>query len=152
MMCPKPDSHPNQWHQEVWELLPWYVNRTLDAQELAQVEQHLARCPACQEEVTRCHHIATAVRFVEEPAPSPSPARFALLMAQIDAAEAVGHPTRRWWAPLRHALRRYGTLCSGTPRVARVGLAIEGALVLVQRLVPQHHRDFHQAGPVHGQR
>jgi anti-sigma factor RsiW len=60
MMCPKLDSHPDQRHQEVWELLPWCMNRTLEAQERAHVEQHLAPCPACQEEVTRCHHIATA--------------------------------------------------------------------------------------------
>jgi anti-sigma factor RsiW len=131
MTWSKPDSHPDQRHQEVWELLPWYVNRTLEAQELAHVEQHLARCPACQEEVTRFHHIATAVRLAEEPTPSPSPARFARLMAQIDATEAVGQPTRRRWATLRHKLRRYGALFSGTPRVARVMLAVEGALVLL---------------------
>jgi len=130
-----PDSAPDQQHQEVWELLPWYVNRTLEAQEQAHVEQHLVRCSACQEEVTRCHHIATAVCLAEEPMPSPSPARFATLMAQIEATEAVGHPTRRWWATLRHALRRYGALFSGTPRVARVVLAVEGALVLLLAVV-----------------
>jgi hypothetical protein len=52
-------------------------------------------------------------------------------MAQIDALEAGGHPTRRWWSTLRHALRRYAALFSETPRVARVVLAAEGALVLL---------------------
>jgi hypothetical protein len=126
-----PDSSPDQQHQEVWELLPWYVNRTLEAQERAHVEQHLVRCSACQAEITRCHYIATAVQLAEEPVPSPSPARFATLMAQIDATEAVDHPTHRWWSILCHALRRYGALFSGTPRVARVVLAVEGALVLL---------------------
>jgi hypothetical protein len=131
MTWPKPDSDLDQRHQEVWELLPWYVNRTLEAQELVQVEQHLAQCPACQEEVTRCHHLATAVQLAEEPAPLPSSARLARLMAQIEATEAVGHPTRRWWATLRHTLHKYGALFSETPRVARLVLAVEGALVLL---------------------
>ena len=126
-----PDRGPDQQHQEVWELLPWYVNRTLETQERAHIEQHLVRCAACQAEITRCHYIATAVHLAEEPVLSPSPARFATLMAQIDATEPVGHPLRRWWATLRHALCRYGALFSGTPRVARVLLAAEGALVLL---------------------
>ena len=121
-----PDRGPDQQHQEVWELLPWYVNRTLETQERAHIEQHLVRCAACQAEITRCHYIATAVHLAEEPVLSPSPARFATLMAQIDATEPVGHPLRRWWATLRHALCRYGALFSGTPRVARVLLAAKG--------------------------
>jgi hypothetical protein len=131
MTWPKPDSDLDQRHQEVWELLPWYVNRTLDAQDRAQVEQHLARCPACQAEVTRCHAIATAVQLAEASVPLPSPTRFAMLLAQIDATEAVGHPIRSLWAACRDSLRKYGALFSGTPRVARVVLAMEGALVLL---------------------
>jgi hypothetical protein len=38
-------------HAEADRLLPWYVNDTLDDDERRQVEQHLAECLHCQQEV-----------------------------------------------------------------------------------------------------
>lgn len=125
------DTGYDHLHLEVWERLPWYVNQTLEGHELAQVEQHLARCTACQEEVIRWHRIATAVRHTEASAPSPSPERFASLMAQIDATEAVGYQRRNGWETLCHTLHRYASLFHGTPRVAQAVLAVEGALILL---------------------
>lgn len=36
---------------EITELLPWYVNQTLDAAARANVERHLAECPSCRRHV-----------------------------------------------------------------------------------------------------
>ncbi len=38
-------------HQSAQELLPWFLNGTLDADESAQVEQHLHTCAACRSEL-----------------------------------------------------------------------------------------------------
>ena len=37
-------------HQEILELLPWYLNGTLEASERDQVEHHLQSCSSCQRE------------------------------------------------------------------------------------------------------
>jgi anti-sigma factor RsiW len=47
-------------HQAAFELLPWFVNGTLDAGEHAQVEQHLQGCPACRRECAWLRQLAGA--------------------------------------------------------------------------------------------
>jgi anti-sigma factor RsiW len=48
MKLVKWDEHT---HAAVWELIPWFVNETLDETEHGRVEAHLRRCPACKCEV-----------------------------------------------------------------------------------------------------
>ncbi|MEO1018827.1 MAG: zf-HC2 domain-containing protein [Pseudomonadota bacterium] len=51
-MTSKTSQHdPTAAHGEVWELLPWYVNRTLDEPETALVETHLRECVTCRREL-----------------------------------------------------------------------------------------------------
>ena len=38
-------------HQSVYSLLPWWINGTLEGEELMAVEQHVRDCPRCQREV-----------------------------------------------------------------------------------------------------
>ncbi|MEM8817240.1 MAG: zf-HC2 domain-containing protein [Pseudomonadota bacterium] len=49
-------------HEEVDGLLPWYVNGTLSPTERGAVEEHLADCIACAEEVRQLERIADAVQ------------------------------------------------------------------------------------------
>jgi hypothetical protein len=44
----KPDM---QTHQSVQRLLPWLVAQTLEGQELAMVQSHVAQCAQCQEDL-----------------------------------------------------------------------------------------------------
>ncbi len=124
-------THPTRLHEAVWELLPWYANGTLEREEAAEVEAHLATCPACQVELTRCHEIATAVHAERQEAWSPSPEHFHRLLAQVDAAEAHEASNNRWWARLRARLAEYWMGLQETPRPVRWALAFQSALVLV---------------------
>lgn len=49
-------------HDDVFELLPWWVNETLGPTEAAAVQAHVKLCPACQREVTAQRRVAGAVR------------------------------------------------------------------------------------------
>ncbi len=111
-------------HQEAWELVPWYVNGTLEGLELERFAAHLERCPLCQAEVDANRELAVAVREVAELPLSPV-AGFERLMARIDAAgteSAEPAPPRSpaaargWWR--------------ATPRAARWALALQAAALL----------------------
>ncbi|HEX2162476.1 MAG TPA: zf-HC2 domain-containing protein, partial [Thermoanaerobaculia bacterium] len=77
-------------HQEVWELLPWYVNGTLAAAERQAVDEHLERCPLCQSEVTASRRLSQAVRLAVEMPPSDE--RVARLLARLAPAPAAATP------------------------------------------------------------
>ncbi|HXO43682.1 MAG TPA: zf-HC2 domain-containing protein [Thermoanaerobaculia bacterium] len=82
------DPKHDERHDTVWLLLPWYANGTLETAERLLVEDHLAGCPGCLEEVARCNGLAAALRGRPEIAPSPHPLQLARLMERLDAAEA----------------------------------------------------------------
>ena len=46
------ETHTPSVHETCWEILPWYVNGSLQEEERLRVEQHLATCPYCRQEVT----------------------------------------------------------------------------------------------------
>lgn len=47
-------------HENTWELLPWYINGTLEAGERNLVERHLQTCARCQKEYTAQKRLAVA--------------------------------------------------------------------------------------------
>ena len=79
-------------HQAVQALLPWYVNGTLEGEELARVQGHLAKCARCQADAEWESSLRTA-----------DPAEGAALNAEVD----------RHWAALRRRLDPSGTKASG---------------------------------------
>jgi anti-sigma-K factor RskA len=48
-------------HDRVEQLLPWYVNATLSAEDRAMVDAHLAECAECRDELASERSLATAV-------------------------------------------------------------------------------------------
>jgi hypothetical protein len=82
------DPKHDERHDSVWLLLPWYANGTLETAERLLVEDHLAGCPSCREEVAHCNGLAAALRDRPEIAPSPHPLQLARLMERLDAPEA----------------------------------------------------------------
>ena len=49
-------------HQDVWELLPWHVNGTLEDAEAAKVDRHLDCCLTCRSELARQRDLARHIR------------------------------------------------------------------------------------------
>ena len=101
-------------HQAAQELLPWFVNGSLDAAEAAEVGEHVAQCSACQADVAA--------------------------QAQWRAAAADGMPrgdVERGWATIRTKLdarvatapRRRGAFAWW--RGLQVAVAVQAAVILV---------------------
>lgn len=85
----KPNEHPD-------ELLPWYVNDTLGAEERAQVETHLAQCAQCRDEITLLETLQRQIQ--QHPSVVPSEIGLKRLMRDIKRERASGSE-RQWWRP-----------------------------------------------------
>lgn len=72
-------------HEAVQELLPWFVNGTLDEEELAEVEAHLAECAECSAELAAERRLAAAA---VESAPVDSDTAWLQMKERLDAADA----------------------------------------------------------------
>ena len=116
-------------HRQAWELLPWYVNGSLDGEELEAVERHLESCDVCRHELAVEERWAREIRASEELVYSPDRA-FADLASRLEASRSrtpgsrpAGRASwwRRWWRP-------QGEVGSG---VLRVAVAVQAAAILV---------------------
>ncbi len=87
-------------HAEVQSLLAWYVKGSLDDDDRALVDGHLAQCPRCQAEL----EVERAVQAAHAGLDSPS-ADVGQGLAMMRARLASGAPARRaaspssWWRP-----------------------------------------------------
>ena len=84
-------------HCETTELLPWFLNGTLDDLEYRRVERHVAACVLCRRELGHEHEFRDAVVAV---APDAAWRRsFARVESRIDAMESGWRTwcTRRSW-------------------------------------------------------
>src|SRR5262245_35369733 len=147
------DQSDRKHHEKVWEILPWYVNGTLEGDEHEFVARHILRCQSCADEVVRCQSIATAVRSAEEAARTPSPEHLARLMERIDRGSTAAAPersrirVREWIEKIRLAFRE-------TPSLFRWALAAEtaaivllaAAIILQSSVVPSFYRTLSDAG------
>ncbi len=70
---------------EVRELVPWFVEGSLAAEESAAVAEHVASCPACLQDVAATIRVRTAVRA----AVASEPAAMEALWERV-ARQAIG--------------------------------------------------------------
>jgi hypothetical protein len=124
------DQSDGNHHQKVWEILPWYVNGTLEGHEHEFVARHILRCQSCADEVVRCQSIATAVRSSEEAARTPSPENLARLMERIDRASASAAP-ERWRIRVREWIEKIRLAFQETPSLFRWALAAQTAAIVL---------------------
>jgi Putative zinc-finger len=140
---------------ETATLLPWYLSGTLAPGEARAVEQHLAGCSACREEVEQLRRLRTALATTVESRPAPARDLFASVRSRIEAdATAPARstvPETPWWE--RFAAAIFGVL---PPRMApAAALAVIvlqlGALAVVGTIAQQALRGpgvTTQSGPV----
>jgi anti-sigma factor RsiW len=117
-------------HQAIWELIPWYVNDTLEEPEHGTVAHHIAECQTCQEEIARCRTIAALVRASDVAAWSPSPERVARMMARIDGESHVSNRENRWIA-IRESFEKIRLAFQETPSSFRWALAAQTTVIIL---------------------
>jgi hypothetical protein len=122
------DQSDGNHHQKVWEILPWYINGTLEGHEREFVARHILRCQSCADEIVRCQSIAAAVRSSEEAARAPSPEHLARLMERIDRESASAAP-ERWRIRVREWIEKIRLAFQETPSLFRWALAAETAAI-----------------------
>jgi Putative zinc-finger len=116
-------------HQAISELIPWYVNDTLENGERERVAQHIAECPACAEEIARCRTIAAVVRSADMSDLNPSKERFARMMARIESTDGSRPENRRHSS--REWVRRIRLTFEQTPSRIRWALAAQAAVIVL---------------------
>jgi hypothetical protein len=86
----EPEDRADRLHQRIWEILPWYVNRTLPPDEAAAVAEHAAVCARCRDEIEACRAVAGAVIEAGEVSPTPHPVRLTRLLHRVEQYEQGG--------------------------------------------------------------
>lgn len=140
-------------HREVFELLPWYANGTLEDDERTRVEEHLSGCEPCRDGLVRCHALAREVAAAETVSPSPHPAQLRRLMQRVDAVEAGKRRRGRHLSAPARGIGRLAALAGSavrSPVALRWALAVQlvlilalGALLLVRPPAPEAPATFH---------
>jgi anti-sigma factor RsiW len=88
-------------HQEVLELLPWFVNGTLNERDQSKVNEHLEGCGECDHEVQVLMETSKVFHATTEPsAESIGRARSEFLQRlEVSAERKTYRATRRWMIP-----------------------------------------------------
>ncbi len=112
-------------HDELINLIPWYVKGKLTANENAAVKQHLDDCESCRQEVSRCQALAGSLPKPAEPW-KPSAAHFAEILVGVDKLEAAEKlNSSDITVPKVGFFDRVRQLLAQTPRPVRWTLAAE---------------------------
>lgn len=79
------------------ELIPWYVNGTLEGEELRRVEEHLASCLVCRRDIEELRELR---RELGEAAPAPpGEPGLARLLEAVETGDAGARPGRGRFRP-----------------------------------------------------
>lgn len=80
-------------HQELSQLLPWYVNKTLQGAELKAVEKHVSVCLTCKREAMQLNRLAQAV-IHEGALDSAEKASFSRLKMRLHGSDQAASPNQ----------------------------------------------------------
>jgi len=109
-------------HTVVDALLPWYVNGTLQGEELDRVKQHLAGCEQCRREVDWLRDVFTACAAIAptpDPLPLPEPGGGRGVAGRIEPRRIQSRLTAGWrstqpWVRMLVAAQLAGLAILGT--------------------------------------
>jgi len=102
-------------HRRTQELLPWFLNGTLEGEEADEVDRHLLECPACRAELECLRVLRSACAETD-------------LLPEAEAALSRLRPRLEPPAPARPRARR-PTLHGGVPVWARLALAVQFGVI-----------------------
>lgn len=95
----KPWSDPPEGHEEIWELIPWYVNGSMPADQSAMVEAHTKTCMICASELAHQREMAQEVgktELYDVPMARSWEKLRAEAMADIAARTPTAEPRSKW--------------------------------------------------------
>jgi Putative zinc-finger len=81
-------------HDDVWELIPWYVNGSLPPEEMAVIQRHIAGCAECTLEVSRQRGLAGQIAL-DEPDEAATARSWKKLSTQIRSERDSGRKASR---------------------------------------------------------
>jgi hypothetical protein len=111
-------------HDALSQLLPWYANGTLSAEEHAAVEQHLNSCAACRGELRWLREVSAATIDLAEEAPPMEPS-FSKALAAVDKWEQS--KSRSAFGPIA---RWFSAIWNPPAQLARYAMAAQFALIV----------------------
>jgi anti-sigma factor RsiW len=124
-------------HGEATELLPWLVNDTLNSDERAGVERHLAQCVACRNEVENLRALQAYIACDDE---DPLPAQaLGRINARLDQTESAPGP-RRILRRIALQWRRTGPWLRGAVMAQAAAVLALLIVVLLAQPAPQYYR------------
>jgi hypothetical protein len=143
-------------HEEVFGLFPWYLNGTLAETDRRRVDEHVAVCAACRDQLAREREIYRAMS--SESSLEFIPASFGRLQARLDALSAEKTESPGPSLPLSAGVNRIRGRRGRTlwPRFAAASIAVLalGALTLVSadrwvqlRALPSEYRTVTTPAP-----
>ncbi len=89
-----PPNDPDR-HAAIRELLPWYLNDTLEADERDDVERHLQDCDACRDELEELKGLQFAAMLEPEPARASFPERAGVINRDREPSDIPRDAERR---------------------------------------------------------
>lgn len=119
----KPLLGPPDGHEDIWELIPWYVNGSMPADQSDRIETHTQTCMVCAREVDRQRDLAQEVgktELFEVPLERSWDTLRAAALADIAARTPAPKPQTSWMGLARGQL---ATLF-GTVAIACVALVV----------------------------
>lgn len=131
-------------HAHATEVLPWFVNGTLDPAERSRVERHVTECAACRAELNMLYELQAIVQS-DRAAAAPLEPLTAVHAEPIRPAAPLGVADRGW-------LRRYWGAMSFSTRAlvaaqCVVIAALTGLLVGIDRAPPAAYRTLTSPPP-----
>lgn len=127
-----PSDELAQRHRQAWDLIPWVVNGRATADERRVVEEHVAACGDCREELGFQRQLHQAMTRDGEVAVDPAPA-LRRLLRRIDIEDAVAPPPAAVRRP-RHPVLLRGLLAAVV--VEAVGIAALSATLWSRSAAP----------------
>ena len=133
-------------HEEVFALFPWYLNGTLAEIDRHKVDEHVAVCAACRDQLAREREIYRAMSA--ESSLEFIPASFSRLQARLDAlSPEKAAPPEPSLPPRRHGMLTRRSLMPW-PRLAAASIAVLALASLSQiRTLPSEYHTVTTPAP-----